>query len=63
MMRRYVKRRRLRGLELKRLYVVLTQDCYLDLLRMKGPHGTAAAIEMLIREKKARLERRHKKRL
>lgn len=63
MMRRFVKRRRLRGLALKRLYVVLTQECYLDLLRMKGTHGTAAAIEMLIREKKARMERRRGKQI
>ncbi|MDP9039812.1 MAG: hypothetical protein M3O02_11165 [Acidobacteriota bacterium] len=54
---RYVRRRRLRGLALKRLNVVLREDVYNALLDMKGTLGNSAAIETLILKNKARMER------
>lgn len=61
-MGRFIKRRRLRGLVLKRLRVMLTAECYADLVQMKGQLGNGEAIEMLIRAHKARMERRRKPR-
>lgn len=54
----YLRRRKLRGLALKRITVVLDKRRYEDLLCMKGTLNNSEAVEQLIRGEMRRLQKR-----